>query len=293
MENTDDLKQLIQKVAEKESFSPLLIEKDFHLTRILHKVSELNDTNLVFKGGTCLNKCYIGFYRLSEDLDFIFNKNIENYSQKEVRELLDNLRREFFKIIGSLGLKLNKSLGEGWKMITAKIPQKFIGLEITAAYTSMVNNEEQKIKLEISFRKRLSLPAKMQKIKHEFYNELNEPVLPINVEIYCIDLKENVAEKFRALVTRKKIAARDLFDIYVILKTSQVVLDKSLTGLILTKINESRVMAEKEFEDFMNNLSADSLNEEELKSVVRLNEAIDLKNITHLIKEYMKAAKQR
>ena len=41
-----------------------------------------------------------------------------------------------------------------------------------------------------------------------------------DVEIEVIDLSENFAEKFRALVMRKNIAIRDIYDIYFILKNN-------------------------------------------------------------------------
>ena len=78
MENKDDLIKLFEYLAEKHKFSVKLLEKDYHLTRILHKISECRIKNLVFKGGTCLNKCYLGFYRLSEDLDFVLNQDVKN-----------------------------------------------------------------------------------------------------------------------------------------------------------------------------------------------------------------------
>ncbi len=54
MENTVDLKEEIRRLNIETKFSPLLLEKDYHLTRILHKISERKIKDLVFKGGTCL-----------------------------------------------------------------------------------------------------------------------------------------------------------------------------------------------------------------------------------------------
>ncbi|MFH0815299.1 MAG: hypothetical protein V1934_00570 [Methanobacteriota archaeon] len=48
---------------------PDIIEKDFHLHRLLHAVSNdpyLRD-NLVFKGGTCLIKAHMSYYRTGEE----------------------------------------------------------------------------------------------------------------------------------------------------------------------------------------------------------------------------------
>lgn len=60
---------IINVTAQRTGFRPHLVEKDYYLTFILSRINELSD-NLIFKGGTCLNKIYYSYYRLSEDLDF-------------------------------------------------------------------------------------------------------------------------------------------------------------------------------------------------------------------------------
>jgi len=49
-----------------------LIEKDLILHQLLLDLSENKffSENFVFKGGTCLIKCYLGYFRFSEDIDF-------------------------------------------------------------------------------------------------------------------------------------------------------------------------------------------------------------------------------
>ena len=68
----------------------------------------------------------------------------------------------------------------------------------------------------------------MKAIKHEFIDALGEPILRKDVEIEVIDLTENFAEKFRALVIRKNVAIRDIYDIYFILKKRSQRLTKPL-----------------------------------------------------------------
>jgi len=60
----------IMHTAVETGFQPHLIEKDYYCTQILKIFSSMDDSPLIFKGGTLLAKCYAGFYRLSEDLDF-------------------------------------------------------------------------------------------------------------------------------------------------------------------------------------------------------------------------------
>lgn len=232
METKIDLREEIRRLSIETQFSSRLLEKDYHLTNILHKISQKGIKNLVFKGGTCLNKCYLGFYRLSEDLDFVLNQDVKELSKPQIKKILDNLRRILFEILNKLGLKTSKELGKGWKMLTSKEEPKIIGLEIITHYTSLLDISEQKIKIEISFRKKLINPTQRRPIHHEFINALGEPLLEEDVKIEAIDLTENFAEKFRALITRKNIAIRDIYDIYFILKESILKMNEKIIGLI-------------------------------------------------------------
>ena len=218
MEDTINLKEEVFRLGRVTGFPIGLLEKDYHLTKILHKISEKKIEHLVFKGGTCLNKCYLGFYRLSEDLDFVFNQDVKGMSKMQIKRILDEIRRKMFEILDGLNLETIKEIGKGWKMLTSKEEPKIIGLEIVSNYKSLIDNSTQKIKIDVSFRKKLINPTKIRPIHHEFIDSIGKPILKEDVEIEAIDLNENFAEKFRALVTRKNIAVRDIYDIYFILK---------------------------------------------------------------------------
>ncbi|MCD6460503.1 nucleotidyl transferase AbiEii/AbiGii toxin family protein [bacterium] len=60
---------LINIIVQRTGFRAHLLEKDYYLTQFLSKINDLS-IDLIFKGGTCLNKIYYSYYRLSEDLDF-------------------------------------------------------------------------------------------------------------------------------------------------------------------------------------------------------------------------------
>lgn len=62
----------ILDMAERMSLLPNIVEKDYVLGWMLAGIyahDEIKD-NWVFKGGTCLKKCFFETYRFSEDLDF-------------------------------------------------------------------------------------------------------------------------------------------------------------------------------------------------------------------------------
>jgi len=71
MENKINKLDIITEISHKEGFLTRLLEKDYKITTIIQDIAKSNIDNLIFKGGTCLNKCYLGFYRLSEDIDFL------------------------------------------------------------------------------------------------------------------------------------------------------------------------------------------------------------------------------
>ena len=285
MENKADLIKLFKEVAEKHKFSVILIEKDYHLTRILHKVSEKQINNLVFKGGTCLNKCYLGFYRLSEDLDFTYNEDVTNLSKTQIKKILDQLRREFFDILHELGFEITSELGKSWKMLTSKNPSKIIGLEIVTDYKSLIDYSPQNIKIEISFRRKMRKPVKIKTIKHKFIDALGEPVLKKDIEIEVADLVENFAEKFRALITRKRMAVRDVYDIHFILKNEIIAIDKEVIDIILIKLNESKKFTKKDLIEFIRSLNSKvtDLDEKEIAAVIKTYEKVDFKKMAQLI----------
>jgi len=286
MADTINLDEL-RRIGAETGFSSKLLEKDYHLTKILQRISEKKIKDLVFKGGTCLNKCYLGFYRLSEDLDFVYNQDVKGKTKLQIKKILDSLRRELFTILNEMEFKTNKELGKGWKMLTSKEDPKIIGLEVIITYNSMIDNSVQTIKLEISFRKKLINPTKMKAIKHEFIDALGEPILRKDVEIEVIDLTENFAEKFRALVIRKNVAIRDIYDIYFILKKKIAKVDKALIDLILVKINENseKKFTRKDFIDFINGLESklSDLNEKEISSLLKSGEKVNVQEMVQAI----------
>lgn len=59
-------------MAKESSLDLSIIEKDYVLGWMLASIQNQRDLfqTWIFKGGTCLKKCYFKDYRFSEDLDF-------------------------------------------------------------------------------------------------------------------------------------------------------------------------------------------------------------------------------
>ena len=102
-----DLSEFITFVAEKSGIQkPSLIEKDLMIHRILKDIygSRHFAENYLFKGGSCLVKCYFGYYRFSVDLDF-------TWQDQKVWAGLGKyeLRRRLLEEISNFGSLLEKT----------------------------------------------------------------------------------------------------------------------------------------------------------------------------------------
>ena len=284
----DKLKNFLASIKDKTNITALeLIEKDFYLDVLLTK---LNLEGYVFKGGTCLAKAYLDYFRFSEDLDFTFidQKLWEGKSTKSIKKIckekINNLGEQLEKI--GLSFKFNKKdikyvmLGSNNKLVTFKVH-----------YISVLTGNPSFIKIQINFlekimfvpQKKELLPLiKLNQFTKEdqiYFKEFLDFYKPIKIKVY--DIKEIVAEKVRSLLTRKAIKSRDAIDLLFIynkfkirpqdllketkekLLFSIIAYDKYKGNLILTKeklqtlefqYNEVRHLAIKPFnkEDFDN-----------------------------------------
>ena len=70
MINKNDLKSYCEQISKETWFNVMMIEKDYYITEFFKELQNYPDIWLMFKGWTCLNKVYLWYYRLSEDIDF-------------------------------------------------------------------------------------------------------------------------------------------------------------------------------------------------------------------------------
>lgn len=89
-------KQEIMDFAREFSLTPHIVEKDYLLGWVLYGIynhSALKQ-DWIFKGGTCLKKCYFETYRFSEDLDFTITDAVhlqEPFLKKTFMEIAENV----------------------------------------------------------------------------------------------------------------------------------------------------------------------------------------------------------
>lgn len=208
-----------------------LIEKDVLLQLLLNALSKNSyfRDNFVFKGGTCLTKCYYGYYRFSEDLDFswIHQSEFKNKSQKEIRKALS---AKIDSIMGILketadNLKIDfKPHKPDKRYVELGGSNKFATFKLW--YNSAVTGNEQFVKIQINFVEIFMYNFRKLAAKSIVDGMNNKELLFLFPEykslfeknaVLAYDIKEILTEKCRAILTRRGIKARDFIDIYMIL----------------------------------------------------------------------------
>lgn len=205
------LKMEIERIAEEKAVAKATIDKDWVLGHFIDAIFSIPECreNLVFKGGTCLKKCYFGNYRFSEDLDFtsvrsdfVLDKNLLNRIV-----LLVTKRIEIPLHIHKLEqLRFNGEL-TGYSAIIkfwgADHPRNQAPPPIERWLTS--------IKIEVILYEQMVFPAEIRTVQHEYSDRLSGSAI---TGIPCYSIHEVLAEKLRALIQRSYAAPRDYYDIW-------------------------------------------------------------------------------
>lgn len=216
-----------------------IIKKDLILTLILAELEKMNlGKELIFKGGTLLSRNFLKYHRFSEDLDFIFKESTylrklgRNARERKIKDFLDVFVPKLKEVTDILGLdfSIDRSNKKYCKIFNGRVVYTF------KIYYSEINF----IKLEINFIEELF--DKTQKVSVSAITDLFESErllsdLGLNYSNFQVDsysLKEITLEKYRAILTRKKLQDRDLFDLFLIEDSLNV--DKKL---IVKKIKNS------------------------------------------------------
>lgn len=187
-------RKYFESLSEKTNFQKDILEKVFRLSDLLRTVYEngfLKD-RLVIKGGTAINFIYFKTPRLSVDIDFNF---VSDEAREDMLKSRENIDRILTKIFMMEGYEIEKV-------------QPYALLQYNLKYNNTAGNIDR-IKIEINFMERIPVFGIMEKkIK-----VLDNP----EFKVKTYRLEELFATKMRALMTRA--AARDLFDVYMLLKS--------------------------------------------------------------------------
>ncbi len=226
-ENRARFESQVGFTAAASGFRPALIEKDYYCSLILDRLFP-PDGGLVFKGGTCLGKVHLDFFRLSEDLDFCLH------------------------LPGGSGRSLRRRTIAPYKGVVIEISKEIPGLELTeplsgrnesrqyvavVSYSSVVGAGENTIAIEISLREpllKVPVAGSLRTLLRDPFS--GEDLLPA-LTVKSVDFREVMAEKFRAALTRLQPAIRDFFDVdYAVMNGSLDIEEIDFRRLVREKL---------------------------------------------------------
>ena len=239
-------KREIEDIALEKFVSNATIDKDWVLGHLLNAFYAIdnNKETFVFKGGTCLKKCYFENYRFSEDLDFTlldkdFPVNV-NFINRITKKASEDTHIKFS--IAGIKEQIHNNVQQGYEV---KI--KFWGADHKPNSPIPTPNRWQTfIKLDIGYTEQVFESTNNRKILHPYsdFHLINE-VIP------TYSLLEIMAEKLRALIQRNR--PRDIYDIWYIMNSSESPDKKAIKERLQLKANSKNIEIIS-IDQFVNNL---------------------------------------
>jgi len=210
-------KQEISDLARELSLDLHVVEKDYVLGWLLAGISANPELaqSWVFKGGTCLKKCYFETYRFSEDLDFTVTDESqldEDYLLRTFRQVVEWIYDESGIEIPAEKIRFKLSMLEGGRYAEGRV--YYIG-------PLLQKRNLARIKFDLTSKEKLVLPAQRREVHHPYSDK---PDAGIHVLSYCFE--EVFAEKIRALAERER--PRDLYDVVHLYRHDEIRPDRNV-----------------------------------------------------------------
>jgi predicted nucleotidyltransferase component of viral defense system len=197
-------KEEIISVASASSLLATTVEKDYALSWVLACLSKHPRlSEWVFKGGTCLKKCYFETYRFSEDLDFTVPSS-SIYSQDEIQKALEEVASA---VQEESGIEIKVQDIEVQESFNKHGRKTFLAKMSYAGPLNLPRKSLQRIKFDIT-NDEIIVDSPDFKEVFNGYSDAPQPV----ARVKCYSINEILAEKTRAMYERQG-RARDIYDV--------------------------------------------------------------------------------
>ena len=243
-------KAVIHAVAKEESLRDTTVEKDYVLGWMLHGIAaHASLSRWVFKGGTCLKKCFFETYRFSEDLDFTVQAGdslSKNAIEGALKEVCDWVAAES-------GIQFP---GDGLDVEEYKNKQGTVSFQARVTYVgplALARRSLQRIKFDITQHELLVDPPDRRRIFHRY---ADAPAS--SATITCYSVNEILAEKTRALYERQG-RARDVYDVVHICRSFRDDVSPQRAREILAKKFEFKTLPTPSVDGILARIDDDSL----------------------------------
>ena len=204
------LKKEIERLAEEKGVPKSTIDKDWVLGHVVDGIYTVTDTRdtLIFKGGTCLKKCYFPNYRFSEDLDFTATEPDFHLTKRLLNEVISVVTE---RVGIPLHLQENKPLYHQDRLTGYNAKIKFWGADHPRNQQPPPPPRwHSSIKIEVILFEQMEFEVARKAISHRYSDDLSDTAH----NIPCYAIEEILAEKLRSLIQRSYPAPRDFYDIW-------------------------------------------------------------------------------
>ena len=270
----------VRRISGAIHLDPMIIERDYVLGCYLHYLAEdkMVKESWIFKGGTCLRKCFFPDYRFSEDLDFTVQKSL---ILSKLKETIKNVNHH---IEDEHGIRLDE------KESVIEIIEDEYGkesFEVKIYYRGPLDfrGSLPALRIHLNRNETVVFPLTTLPVSHPYSDQKSLP----ETKLKTYSLEEMLAEKLRAFSGQRKYAiSRDIYDIYKLAygglnqKKAMEAFQKKchVKGIFPEKIDIDMIgRRQKEFEvNWKNNLEYLIPESQKVTFEVAWNRAIDLLN---------------
>ena len=191
---------------------PQVVEKDYVLGWVLAGIYQhaALAENWIFKGGTCLKKCYFETYRFSEDLDFTLT-DPSDIDQEFLVAVFHEIGEWIYE---RTGIEIPEELQE-FELFPN--PRGTVSCQGKLSYRGPIAPRSgglPRIKLDLTLDELLVLSSADRVIFHDYSDTPTD-----GISVRCYAYEEAFAEKVRALGDRAR--PRDLYDVINLFRSTE------------------------------------------------------------------------
>lgn len=205
------LQKEIQQFAEQTGVPANTIDKDYVIGHFLNELfsNQWAKEKFLFKGGTCLKKCYFDTYRFSEDIDLTITDKNFRLAKQDIQEVCNSISEKtdiWFNLLKFEEVFSNNSF-MGWdiKICFWGSNHRKNEIPVFREYChTFIESDVRSHELQL-------LKSETRNIIHPYSDRQL-----VTSQIPCYSLHEILSEKMRSLLQRNRGEARDYYDLWYI-----------------------------------------------------------------------------
>ena len=242
-------KNEILAFAHKLSLNPDTVEKDYVLNWLLwgiYQQATLKST-WIFKGGTCLKKCFLDTFRFSEDLDFTVTHK-QQLTSENLMQCLSTITEQVYEETGI------EFFTHHFKCQVLPRKNDHVYSQVKIPYNGPLRRKRKvaTIKLDLTSDEILVLKPAHKQVYHPYSDKPK-----MGIWATCYAFEEVMGEKIRALSQRAR--PRDLYDVIHFFRNRAMVNNPRLIHQVLVKKCEYKYMDTPSFETMQSHEKRDEL----------------------------------